>query len=234
MDLIDMPDLSKGFVTIPSLAVMGRTPVWVKDNKYNPIQFKGISVSPEAIAHELSKRFDIIHYLDITGIRSQKVEWNTFQRVMDEGGEVWADVGVTFSDTIIDPLMSGASYAIITTKMIRSIEEIISAYELTENLILQIDIEDGIISQDRDINSMEVRELIREISSFGMDTFIIDDLKAGRKGPSRKIISEALGSLPSRGRLFMGASDLDELRPLDAAGVDGAIISASRLMRGFD
>jgi phosphoribosylformimino-5-aminoimidazole carboxamide ribonucleotide (ProFAR) isomerase len=234
MDLVDLPELSKGFVVIPSIAVMGKTPVRVRDQRYEPIKLNGRTLLPESIAHVLSEKFEILHYLDITGIRSQKVEWNTFQKVMEEGEEVWADVGVTFSDTIIDTLMSGASYGIVTTKMIQSIEEIASAYELTENIILQIDHDNGILSKDPNISEMDVKGLINEMSSFGMDTYILYDIGQRKSGESRNVIMEALEALPSRGRLFVGASSLQDLAGYDEMGLDGAIISASKIMRGYD
>jgi uncharacterized protein related to proFAR isomerase len=233
MDIVELPDLSNGFSIIPSLAVMGKTPVWVREDKYNPIRFGKRTVSPESITMALSKKFDIIHYLDITGIRKGKVEWNTFQAVVDSSKEVWADVGITFADSVIDPLMSGAANGIITTKMIHSIEEIAAAYELTENILLQIDHDEGIVAKDPVIKEMDPGDLIREMSSFGMDSFIIDYIRSGRSSPPRSLTTKLLGALPSGGRLFVGAGELSDLRTLDDLGVDGAIISVSRLMRGY-
>ncbi len=233
MDIIEIPKLSKGFTLIPSLAVIGKIPVWVKDGKYNPIRFDNRTVSPEAIALAFSKIYGTIHYLDISGIRNGKVEWNTFQAVVESFNEVWADVGITFSESVIDPIMSGAANGIISTKMIQSIEEIAAAFEMTENIILQIDYDNGIIAKDPVIKDMEPGELVKEMSSFGMDSFIFENIGSERKSNSKVLITQLLQALPSGGRLFAGAEEVNELGPLDELGLDGAIISISRLMRGY-
>jgi uncharacterized protein related to proFAR isomerase len=233
VDIVDLPELSGDFEIIPSLAVVGRTPVWVNNEKYNPFRFGGRTVSPEAMALTLSQSFNVLHYLDITGIRKGKVEWNTFQAVVDSSKEVWADVGVAFSDSVIDPLMSGAAMGIISTKLIHSIEEIAAAYEMTENIILQIDFDENLIARDPVIKDMTPSSLMKEMSGFGMDTFILNNMGPGEKGPDRNLIIRLLQSLPKDGRLYVGAAELKDLKTLDALGVDGAIISASRIARGY-
>lgn len=233
MDIVKIPRLSKGFQLIPSMAVMGKSPVWVMNGKYNPIKVGGKTVSPVEISRDLSNDFDILHYLDITGIRGGTIQWNIFQEVMDIFNESWADIGATFSDSIIDPLMSGASSAIISTKMMDSIEEIAGSFELTENIIVQIDVEDGIVTKDPIIKKMTVKELIRELSSLGIDTFILEQLGNDRNDSKKPMITEALGALPAGGRLFVGIDDIKEAKELDEMGIDGAIISVSRLIKGL-
>ena len=234
MNIIEIPRLSKDFQLIPSLAVMGRSAVWVKDGKYNPVNISGKNISPVEIARELSKDFDILHFLDITGIRGGTIQWNLFQEVIDSSKEIWADIGATFSDSIIDPLMSGASNAIVTTKMMDSIEEIAGSFELTENIIVQIDLDEGILSKDPIMRKMSVKELVRELSSLGIDTFILEDLSQEGGGViDRSAVTEALSALPSGGRLFVSIEDLGEVRGLDEKGLDGAIISVSRLLKGL-
>lgn len=233
MELIDIPRLSKGFQLIPSLAVMGRSAVWVNNGRYNPINISRRALSPVEIAKGLSGKFETIHYLDITGIRGGTIQWNIFQEVMEISNEGWADIGATFSDSIIDPLMSGASSAVISTKMMESIEEIAGAFELTENIITQIDIDEGIVSKDPIIKDMSVGELVRELGSLGIDTFILVDLSSGGGRIKRPVITEALAALPTGGRLYIGIDDLSDLKGIDEMGLDGAIISVSRLLKGL-
>ena len=49
------PETPQGFELIPSLAVMGSTPVWVQDERYNPIRIDGNSVSVEKMVKELAE-----------------------------------------------------------------------------------------------------------------------------------------------------------------------------------
>jgi hypothetical protein len=79
---------------------------------------------------------------------------------------------------------------------------------------------------------MSLKELIREISTLGLDTFILEDLSS-RTIPQKNVITEALGALPAGGRLFAGAEDIEDAKLLDGLGLDGAIISISKLLKGL-
>lgn len=226
-------DVPEGFELIPSLAVMGITPVLVRDDRYFPITIGEQRPGAVSIARSLSERYQTIHYLDILGIRKGVVEWNLFQEVVDRSGDIWADVGVVYSDGLIDVIMAGARNAVITTKMIGSIEEIVSSFELTENLVLQVDHDGGIISKDRAIRGMTAGELVDEMASFGMDRFILDDIREGRKGVDEGLLKDIVDNLPENGRLYLGIDDLDELPGLFDTGVSGAIISCSKLIEGI-
>jgi phosphoribosylformimino-5-aminoimidazole carboxamide ribonucleotide (ProFAR) isomerase len=226
-------DVPEGFELIPSLAVMGATPVLVRDNRYSPIQIGDSKPGVISLARSLSEKFGTIHYLDILGIRRGIVEWNLFQEVVDKSSDIWADVGITFSDGLIDVIMAGASNAVITTKMIDSISEIVSSFELTENLVLQLDHDGAVISKDKAIRDMTAGELVGEMASFGMERFILDDIKEGRRGMDLDLLSEISEKLPENGRLYIGIEELEELKELFDAGVGGAIISCSKLIEGI-
>jgi phosphoribosylformimino-5-aminoimidazole carboxamide ribonucleotide (ProFAR) isomerase len=226
------PRTPLGFELIPSLAVMGSTPVWVKGDRYSPIRVDGDSVSVGDLVKDLTDEFGALHYIDILGIRRGVVEWDLFRAVVERSGNLWADVGVQYSDALIDVIMAGAQVAVVTTKMIDSLEEIVSSFELTENLALQIDHDRSILSKDKDIRSMSPGELVEEMSSFGMDKFILDDLREGRESIDKKFLKDVMRNLPSGGKVLVGIEDLSELDELLQAGVNGAIVSCTKLMEG--
>lgn len=227
------PRTPQGFELIPSLAVMGSTPVWVKDDRYSPIRIDGDSVSVEKLVKVLTEEFGVLHYLDILGIRRGVVEWEQFRSVVERGGNIWADVGVIYSEGLIDVIMAGAQQAIITTKMIDSLEEIISSFELTENLALQIDFDRTILSKDKKIRDMSAGGFVEEMVSFGMDTFILDDIREGRNSVDVKFLLEVIKNVPSGGKVYVGIEDINEIQDLTGTDVDGVIISCSRLMEGI-
>ena len=232
MKLIDLPVYSD-FQLVPSMAVMGRTPVRVRDGRYAPIRSNGKVVGARDLASELIGRFHHLHYLDILGIRKGTVEWNLFQSITDAGGEVWADIGVVYADSLIDALMAGASYAVITTKTIGSLEEIASSFELTENLIMQMDIENGsVLSRDRKISKMDPGDLVKEIAELGIERFIVDDLTLGRERVPEDLIEKIVLELPENGSLYAGIERMDEIEALRELGAKGAIFSCSRVMEG--
>jgi phosphoribosylformimino-5-aminoimidazole carboxamide ribonucleotide (ProFAR) isomerase len=228
------PRTPQGFELIPSLAVMGSTPVWVKEGKYNPIRIDGASVSVEKLVKELTEEFGVLHYLDILGIRKGVVEWDLFRSAVEKGGNLWADMGVLYSEGLIDVIMAGAEMAVVTTKMIESLEEIVSSFELTENLALQIDYDHNILSKDKQIRNMSPGELVSEMASFGMETFILDDISEGRERIDVKFLLDVIKHLPPRGKVYVGIEDLSEIKELSGTEVKGAIISCSKLIGGVE
>ena len=224
------PGTPSNLELVPSLAVMGPTPVWVKDERYNPIRIGGESIGVVGLVNGLSERFGAVHYIDILGIRRGVVDWEIFRASVERCDNIWADMGVIFSDGLIDVVMAGAQEVVITTKMIDSLEEIVSSFELTENLILQIDYDGSIVSRDRNIRKMGPGEFAEEMVSFGMDTFILDDIREGREAVDMRFLDRVLNSMPQDGKLYVGIEDLGEMEELSDTGVSGAIVSCSKLL----
>ncbi|MGA1820454.1 MAG: HisA/HisF-related TIM barrel protein [Thermoplasmatota archaeon] len=227
------PGTPGGFELVPSLAVMGPTPVWVRDDRYNPIRIDGENVSVVKLVSDLAAEFGTVHYIDILGIRKGVVEWDVFWAAVEKSDRIWADMGVIYSDGLIDVIMAGAQEVVVTTKMIDSLEEIVSSFELTENLILQVDYDGSIVSRDRDIRKMSPGQLIEELASFGMEMFILDDIREGRTSIKRDLLDQVLEKVPEGGRLYAGIEELHEIEELAGAGVSGAIISCSKLLEGI-
>ncbi|MGA1792786.1 MAG: HisA/HisF-related TIM barrel protein [Thermoplasmatota archaeon] len=227
------PGTPSDFELVPSLAVMGPTPVWVKDERYNPVRIDGDSVSVVKLVSELAERFGTVHYIDILGIRKGVVDWEVFRAAVEKSDRIWADMGVIYSDGLIDVIMAGAQEVVVTTKMIDSLEEIVSSFELTENLILQIDYDGSLVSRDRNIRKMSPGQLVEELSSFGMEMFILDDIREGRASIDRGFLDQVIDKMPEGGKVYAGVEDLREMEELAEAGISGAIVSCSKLLEGI-
>ena len=232
MKFVDAPKCSRGFRLIPSLAVMGKVPVWVMEGKYKPIISDGDTVTAVSLARALQKGFSILHYIDIFGMTKGDVEWNMIQSIMDTG-EVWGDVGAVDSDSIIDVIMAGATEAVVSTKMIHSLDEIASCFEMTENLIVQIDYEDGVLARDELMRRMTAPQLVEELVSLGVERFIMNDMTEGREHISKELIERIDRYIPREGAVFVDALDLSEVEEVDDRGASGAVISCSRLIEGL-
>ena len=232
MRFIDRPEWSRGFRLIPSLAVMGKVPVWVDEGRYRPIALEGETLTPASLARALQKGFSALHYIDIFGLTRGEVEWNMVQSIMDTG-DVWGDVGAVDSNSIIDVIMAGATEAVISTKMISSLDEIASCFEMTENLIVQIDYDDGLLARDERMKGMTAPGLVEELVSLGVERFIMNDMTEGRKHISKELIEKVDRYLPGEGELFVDVLDLSEVDDVDGRSVSGAIISCSHLIEGL-
>ncbi len=232
MRFVDTPECSRGFRLIPSLAVMGKVPVWVTGERYKPIGSDGETLTAVSLAHALQKGFSTLHYIDIFGMTKGDVEWNMIQSIMDTG-EVWCDIGAVDSDSIIDVIMAGASEAVISTKMIGSLDEIASCFEMTENLIVQIDYEGGLLARDELMRKMTAPQLVEELVSLGVERFLMNDMTEGRKHISKELIERIDGYIPSDGAIFVDVLNLSEVEEVDERGASGAVISCSRLIEGL-
>ncbi len=232
MRFVDTPECSRGFRLIPSLAVMGKVPVRVTGGRYKPIGLDGETLTVVPLARALQKGFSTLHYIDILGMTRGEVEWNMIQSIMDTG-EVWGDVGAVDSDSIIDVIMAGASEAVVSTKMIRSLDEIASCFEMTENLMVQIDYEGGVLACDDLMRKMTAPQLVEELVSLGVERFIMNDMTEGRKHISRELIERIDRYIPKEGAVFVDVLDLFEVEEVDERGASGAVISCSRLIEGL-
>ncbi|MCK5772149.1 MAG: hypothetical protein KAH57_00025 [Thermoplasmata archaeon] len=232
MRFVDTPECSRGFRLVPSLAVMGKVPVWVTDGKYRPIVSDGETLTAVSLARTLQKGFSTLHYIDIFGMTKGDVEWNMIQPIMDTG-EVWGDVGAVDSDSIIDLIMAGATEAVVSTKMIGSLDEIASCFEMTENLIVQIDYDGAVLARDELMRRMTAPQLVEELVSLGVERFIMNDMTEGREHISSELIERVDRYLPKGGATFMDARDLSEVEEVDDRGASGAVISCSHLIEGL-
>jgi hypothetical protein len=227
----NLDDLSDSRI-IPSMAVMGKTPVWVGEDRYNRLLVNGEEVNPVQLANLLSERFTRIHYLDILGIREGRVEWNLFQSITETSAEIWADVGAVNSDSVIDMIMSGADRPVISTKMIDSLEEIASSFELSDQLILQVDFYGKLVAKDARIRGMTPVEFADEMRSLGIDTYILDDISPGRRSISDELLEPFIRDEETI--VFAGVEEKGEILDILDRGVAGAIISCSRLLEGIE
>jgi uncharacterized protein related to proFAR isomerase len=162
---------------IPALFIYKGMPVIKGKEIYEPLQDKdnkafGIS----EILDELSKRFEKVLLTDLNGIERDKPQLEMFRR-LPKKMESWIDAGTRYGPGIIDILVAGADKVVLSTKTLKNLKELEKALELSENILLNIDFEEGIVSPDRSIREMSPWDLTREAEHFGIDTIIFTDLK---------------------------------------------------------
>lgn len=204
------------------------------DGRYNRISMRDRDIGPVGIASILKKRYGRMHYIDILGIRDGRVEWNLFQSIMEKAPAVWADTGAVEADAIIDIIMSGADRPVISTKMITSLEEIASSFELSDRLVLQVDYNGKLVAKDGRIRRMSVADFAEEMASLGLETFMLDDITPDRKSVSGNLLDDFLDKVGEGSSVYCGVEELKELEDISDTGVTGAVVSCSRLLEGLE
>ncbi|UCE74287.1 MAG: hypothetical protein JSV56_00910 [Methanomassiliicoccales archaeon] len=162
---------------IPALSVYRGMPVIKGEEKYEPLQDKDKNVlGLKEILDELSKRFEKVLLTDLNGIERDKPQLELF-RLLPKKMESWIDAGTRYGPGIIDILVAGADYVVLSTKTLKNLNELEKALELSENIVLNIDFEEGIVSPHKSIREMSPWDLTREVENFGIETIIFTDLK---------------------------------------------------------
>jgi hypothetical protein len=80
---------------------------------------------------------------------------------------------------------------------------------------------------------MSPGRFIEEMASYGIETFILDDIREGRDSVDVDFLLDVIKHLPSKGKVFVGIEDINEIRELTGTDVNGVIISCSKLMEGI-
>jgi phosphoribosylformimino-5-aminoimidazole carboxamide ribonucleotide (ProFAR) isomerase len=233
MRLIDFDVPSGGAKLVPSLAVRKGSPVWVKDGKYHPFRIEGINVPAREIFSLLSTRFDTVHFMDLDGISEREPDLELLKDICSGKTAVAADLGVPYSDMVIDVIMAGAADAVVSTKTIGSLDEIASSYELTENLILELVLEGMTISaQDPEMSGMDPAAFVKEMVVLGVKRILLvqTDPLGTDIGRSVDIVRKAL---PKDGELWVDIGSLEDI-PVMSGKADALVLSASRMVGGLD
>ncbi len=229
MDALDLNTLGD-FKVIPSLAVFKGRPVFVEQGRYSQIMLGGRPADIGGVARPLLGKYGTLHYLDILSFRTGEPVLTTIRELSEMGGELWTDVGARNSDPLIDAIMAGATTCVVSTKMMANLSEFASAFELTDGLMVQIDIDGGILSPDQDIRAMGPIDFSKEMVDLGITDMVLD-IEGGTE-KRQGVVRELVQSLDGRARLYIGMEDLSESEVLRAAGAQGGIISCSRVLTG--
>jgi len=230
MRLLDVKPGTARARIIPSVAVMKGNPVLVKDERYHPFRDGNSRIGWGDLFKALSSAFGTVHYLDIGGISSQDVDLDLLRGVSSLA-EVWADTGIAYSEMVIDAIMAGAAEVVVSTRSIASLDEIALSYELSENIIIEIDLIQGrIAARDRTISEMGPEAFAAEMRELGLDRFII----ASDEGKvDAGLLDRIMAVLGQGTEVYVSVDSLSEV-PVLGDRITGAIISASRIVEGVE
>jgi hypothetical protein len=215
------------------MAVRKGSPVWVRDGKYHNFRVDGRNVTARELFKALAERYDTIHFMDIDGITEREPDLDLLRDLCYGSTSVVADIGVAYSEMVIDAIMAGASDAVISTKTVLSLDEIASAYELTENIVLEVVLEGGrVVSQDSEVESMAPEEFVKEMALLGIERYILVQTDPAAE-PLAMSVDRLLGPIPKGGELW---ADLDSPHSMGelAAKVHSFILSSSKLVGGME
>lgn len=167
----------KSTETIPAINLFKGIPVIKGTEEYEPIEDKdGNKMDIHELIDELKERFNRVLITDINGINRDKPQLELC-RDLSTKMKLWIDAGSRSRDGAIDILVAGAERVVLGTKTLIDLGELEKTLELSENVVLDIDYDEGIVSPKKTIREMSPLSLVEEVKRIGVEEMIFTDLK---------------------------------------------------------
>jgi phosphoribosylformimino-5-aminoimidazole carboxamide ribonucleotide (ProFAR) isomerase len=167
----------KSMDIIPAINLFKGVPVIKMTEAYETLQDSdGNDRSILEVMDELKGQYDKLFITDIHGILKDKPQLELLRSISNKM-ELWVDAGSRSRDGAIDVLVTGAGKVVLSTKTLGNLKELERAVELSENVLLSIDYDNGIVSPKKDIREMSPHDLLEEAESLGLEEIIFTDLK---------------------------------------------------------
>src|SRR5258708_11882167 len=100
------------------------------------------------VADQLAAKYGRIYLVDLDGIEHDQPQLDYLQEIA-RGAEVWVDAGIRTSDQAIDLVVAGAHRTVLTTRQLRSAEELDRTWKLSSEIALAIEWSDGrVVARD--------------------------------------------------------------------------------------
>jgi len=224
----------KGIKLMPAMSIKSGDVVVVNEQgDYEVLEDgAGKPLDPVDLSAVLLKSYPSLYIIDIDGLERNKPQYDVLKDIC-ELGEVWVDGGVRFADALIDIIMAGASYGVMTTKAMASMKDLQEAVTMSEQVVLGIYWSDGVLSSERKIAEMGYKELMKQASDLGVGEIVFADL--GRMPGDRWDETLLYGlARASKAKVYVGGGvrEADAAR-LGAMGLAGAILDLKEIVKDW-
>jgi uncharacterized protein related to proFAR isomerase len=215
----------------PALSVLDGAPVIVKKKGYDPLlDDDGDPIPPKDFVEELVKRFGrTVYLLDIDGIERNRPQYSLIKDLSKEA-ELWVDAGSRTSEGLIDVIIAGAEKAVLSTKRMADIDEMIAAVDVSDKVMLGIDFNKGVISPDSTMARMSPRKVADLARTKGIMEVVFADYSRKRGGPFNR--DEIFSLVRSGADIYVGGKVIEDDCPaLAELGVKGCLLDMRNIVR---
>lgn len=212
------------FLEIPAISVLDNSIVITHGNVYETLTIDNKVPDTLDLIELITEKYEIVYLMDLNGLMECKPQTSLIHELSDFC-EVWTDAGVIEAESIYDLFVAGSHEVILSSKTLESLLELANAYDLSENLIFELDYSNGIVSPNQQIQDMSPSELATEVKDIGIDRIIFADLSK-IENKNKSIESNIIQSLIRLDVevLVGGGIKLQDVPSLSKVGVKGAII----------
>ena len=180
------------------------------------------------LTEELMKEYNIIYIFDINGILNYKPQLSLIKKIASKG-KLWIDTGVRYSDDIIDPIVADINKIVIGSKTLSNINELYKAVELSEEVILGIDYDNGIINQSTRLE-ISLNHLLNKIKILEIDRVVLYDWNVQE---SNNLFIKNLADIFNNKKIKLyigGGVNREDFDYLESLGIEGALIDWQSLI----
>jgi uncharacterized protein related to proFAR isomerase len=218
-----------GFETVPAVSVLYGQPVIMKDREYVTQKDKdGKEMVISDIIDELKGQYEKVLITDLNGITRDRPQLEILKGICSKMS-LWVDAGSRYGEGAIDILITEADKVVLATKTLRKLEELGNALELSENIILGLDYDEGIVSPNKDIRDMTPLTLVKEAEDIGIDTYIFTDMK-NLTSETHFAMDAARTLLSSERKVYIHGRFESGTGRLEGLGLTGAVIEVEDLL----
>jgi hypothetical protein len=144
------------------------------------------------IVERLSSEHERIYVSDEDGIARNRPQLDLAREVCDEVPTLY-EAGVRNGQNVIDVIIAGAEKAVIGTATFASLDELRTAFKLSENIILKADYRDGILGSDPLIGGRAFLDLSRDVLDIGICEMVVPRALADEGARAKEQLGFTLG-----------------------------------------
>ncbi len=160
---------------MPAVSIKRKKVVIIEGDEYVPVG------EPVDILRNLEKNgYERFYIMDIEGIEKNKMQIPIIDRLASEF-TIWLDGGFRKVGEIEDALVLGAEMAVVSSKSIRSMEEVRKATEISDNIVFSVDYFNGILKWGDVPDDMD--GLSKALKSCGVKRVIFANLGDEGRAP---------------------------------------------------
>ena len=168
---------ARSLETVPAVSILNSQPVIMKNREYVTLKDKdGKEMDITDLIDSLKDQYENVLVTDLNGITRDRPQLEILKGICSKMS-LWVDAGSRYGEGAIDILITEADKVVLATKTLRKLEELGNAIELSENIILGIDYDEGIVSPSKDIREMTPLTLAKEAEDIGINSYIFTDMK---------------------------------------------------------
>ena len=215
---------------IPALSIKEGRVAIVEDGNYVFLRnVEGQFRNPVNLIREWKFSGEEVFVLDIDGLERNSPDLDTVKRIAAYK-DVWLDAGVDDADSMMDLFVSDASRVVMGTICLESLVELEKALDISENIIISVGYDGGVVSPDPSIAGLTLEEIMEKLGKIeNLRNGMLFDLGGIRDG--KRMDLETISKIAGQFKEFYVAGHInrEDIPALEDAGISGAIIDFRKM-----